>query len=219
MPAFHTVFYICLNKPPLKRSLHLLLVSFVCFTAFFASCGKQTETIVEKQAVTVHDTVAVHDTVTIPSLISDTVTTFLVVRHAEKETTGSDPSLTTEGYARADELKRILQNVAINKIYSTPYNRTRQTASPLATAKSLGITDYSATVSYPQFINQLVNENKNKTAVVVGHSNTVPDILKAFNSSFNIVIADSQYDNLFLVSAREGHAAQITHLKFGKSTP
>jgi hypothetical protein len=54
---------------------------------------------------------------------------------------------------------------------------------------------------------------------VAGHSNTVPDILKAFNSSFSVQITDMQYDNLFVVSIPANHEARILQLKYGKATP
>ena len=64
------------------------------------------------------------------------VTTFLLVRHAEKET-GDNPSLTTAGAARAEELARVAADLGIDAIYSTRYKRTRETAGP--TAKATGI--------------------------------------------------------------------------------
>jgi 2,3-bisphosphoglycerate-dependent phosphoglycerate mutase len=199
----------------MRKFLYLL---FTGLTIFLCNCKKKTAAKV--QTVTVRDTVYIHDTTTIPALISDTTTTFIIMRHAEKESTGTDPNLTSDGILRADELKRILNNISIKTIYSTPFNRTRQTVQPLATSKSLSITEYATSTPYAQLVSDIRAANKGKVVVIVGHSNTVPDILKEIsNNSFNITISDSQYDNLFIVSLPEKLSPTITQLKYGKETP
>ncbi|GAI92910.1 unnamed protein product, partial [marine sediment metagenome] len=53
------------------------------------------------------------------------ITTIFLVRHAEKaQDSTSDPPLTSEGKARAQELAYILKHVPLVAIYSTPYIRT-----------------------------------------------------------------------------------------------
>ncbi|CAG0939705.1 partial 2,3-bisphosphoglycerate-dependent phosphoglycerate mutase, partial [Candidatus Brocadiaceae bacterium] len=123
------------NKIILMHKLALLL--FLALSTFFCNCKK--ETAAQVQTITDTVFVEVRDTVTIPSLISDTTTTFIIIRHAEKESTGSDPNLTVDGISRAEELKRILGNISINAVYSTTYNRTKQTVAPLATAKGITV--------------------------------------------------------------------------------
>ncbi|WP_276134525.1 SixA phosphatase family protein [Polluticoccus soli] len=184
----------------------------------FCDCKKETKA----QIVTVRDTVyvEVRDTTVIPALISDTTTTLIVLRHAEKETTGADPNLNSDGLLRAEELKRLLDNLSISAIYSTPFNRTRQTVQPLATAKGLSITEYPTTKSYTDLESEILSAYRGKIVVVVGHSNTVPDMVKELsNNSFNVIIEDSQYDNLFVVSMPEKLKPTVTPLKYGKETP
>lgn len=189
-------------------------------TLFFCNCKKDTgakaQTVVERDTVYVE----VHDTTVIPALISDTVTTLIILRHAEKESTGVDPNLDSDGQARVEELKRILMNVPVSNIYSTPYKRTRQTVQPLATAKGLTVAEYSTNLSYAQVLEQVLTANRGKVVVIVGHSNTVPGILKeASKNSFNITINESQYDNLFIVSMPDKMTPIVKHLKYGKETP
>lgn len=198
------------------RKLLFLLIAGM--SMLFCDCKKETKA----QVVTVRDTiyVEVRDTTVIPALISDTTTTFIVLRHAEKETIGADPNLNSDGQLRAEELKRLLANVPVSAIYSTPFNRTRQTVQPLATAKGLSIVEYATDKPYASLKSEILSSHRGKTVVVVGHSNTVPDMLKELsNNSFNVTITDGQYDNLFIVNMPEKLKPTVTPLKYGKETP
>ncbi len=200
------------------QKITFLLLATV--SLFFCNCKK--ETITKTETITRHDTVyvQVHDTTTIPSFISDTTTTFIIVRHAEKEAAGTDPNLTADGQLRANELRRVLANIPVTAIYSTPYNRTRQTVQPLAMAKSITITDYPTSKPYAQLVSEIKAANRGKVVVIVGHSNTVPDILKTIsNNTFVITISDTQYDNLFIAALPDNLSATINHLKYGVETP
>ena len=121
---------------------------------------------------------------------------------------------------RAEELKRILSNVPVQAVYSTSFNRTRQTVEPLATAKGLTITEYATATPYAQLVNGILSANRGKVVLIVGHSNTVPEILKELSgNAFNVTIAESQYDNLFIVSLPDKLSAKVVHMKYGKETP
>jgi hypothetical protein len=54
--------------------------------------------------------------------------------------------------------------------------------------------------------------------VVAGHSNTVPDILKALGCSAGITIADAEFDRLFAVVG-VGPGARLVALRYGEPTP
>lgn len=147
-------------------------------------------------------------------------TTFIVLRHAEKADNSKDTNLSAEGLTRADELKKTLSSVDVNAVYSTPYNRTKQTVTPLATAKGITITEYPANKPYEEFVNELLAAHYGKTVVIVGHSNTVPEILKALTkNTFTVTIGENQFDNLFVVSINEGKTPEVVPMKYGKSTP
>jgi 2,3-bisphosphoglycerate-dependent phosphoglycerate mutase len=197
----------------------LIFVLLAVLPMIFCNCKKSPATV---QTIIQKDTVYVkqHDTTVIPALISDTTTTFIIVRHAEKEGTGTDPGLTSDGVARAEELRRILANVSVSAIYSTPFIRTRQTVQPLASDRGITISEYPADKPYAQLVSEIRAARRGKVTVIVGHSNTVPDILKELsNNSFNVTITDSQYDNLFIVSMPDKLKPTITHMKYGKNTP
>lgn len=198
------------------RKLLFLLPVGICM--LLCNCKKETKV----QTITERDTVyvEVHDTTTIPALISDTTTTLIIMRHAEKESTGTDPNLDSDGQARAEELKRILSNIAVKSIYSTPYNRTRQTVEPLAVAKGITVTEYETSKPYAQLISEITAANRGKVAVIAGHSNTVPELLKALsNNTYNVTIGEEQYDNLYIVNLPDSLSPSVMHLKYGKHTP
>jgi broad specificity phosphatase PhoE len=147
------------------------------------------------------------------------LTTVIVVRHAEKADNSVDPLLSSDGEARAQELTRILSDVEINSIYTTPLNRTRLTAKAVAESKGMSTKDYATTLSASQLASRIQSENAGKVALVVGHSNTVPELLKALsNNAFSIQIAESQFDNLFIATLHPD-APRVLHLKYGKPTP
>jgi broad specificity phosphatase PhoE len=129
--------------------------------------------------------------------ISQAQSTVFIVRHAEKAISGGDdPELSEAGRARADALATALKDSGITAIYATEFKRTQNTAAPLA--KLLGIK--VATHSSKEML-ALASElrRQNANALVVGHSNTIPELIRAFGIDSPIKIADNDYDNLFLI--------------------
>ena len=130
---------------------HILFLAFICTIFITYSCEKDPEIITE--TVTVTDTLVVTqvdtvfiptvDTFTIIELMPDTATTFILLRHAETTGAGSDPNLSATGMVRADELAHIMGSISLDAIYSTNFNRTMQTASPVAADQGLSIQTYS----------------------------------------------------------------------------
>lgn len=131
--------------------------------------------------------------------------TIFLVRHAERADSGTmagttmatDPDLSEAGRARAESLAMMLKGAGIKAIYTTEYQRTRQTAAPLA--KALGI---EVTVVPSRDMKGLVEKLKAAASpvLVVGHSNTVGETIAALGISEPVKIGDADYDNLFIVS-------------------
>jgi 2,3-bisphosphoglycerate-dependent phosphoglycerate mutase len=142
------------------------------------------------------------------------LTTFIVVRHAEKSNeSSSDPSLAPAGTERANKLAALLKEVGVSAIYSTNYKRTKNTVDPLATAKSIAIQDYKSLKEAE--LDELIKKYSGGTVVIAGHSNTVPGIV-------NLLIGKEQYKNLddsnygalFIVSLAERGKASVTLLTY-----
>jgi phosphohistidine phosphatase SixA len=141
--------------------------------------------------------------VAVPMTASAQQTVFLV-RHAERADTaagekpmkGADPDLSEAGRTRAASLARALEDAKVTAIFATEFKRTQQTAAPLA--KALGI---EVTVVPADHTADLVKRIKGAkgNVLVVGHSDSVPEIIKALGVAAPVTIADSEFDNLFLV--------------------
>lgn len=131
----------------------------------------------------------------------------IVVRHAERAdggagtaaamTSGNDPELSEAGKARAQKLAAMLGDAGVVAIYTTQFRRTKDTAAPLAakigvTSEALGSGDVSALV-------EKIKSHKTGAVLVVGHSNTVPQIVKALGGSA-VTVGDNEYDSLFFVA-------------------
>lgn len=130
--------------------------------------------------------------------------TIFLIRHAERADTApgvsptmaADPDLSEAGRARAESLATALKDAKITAIYATKYKRTQQTAAPLA--KALGLTVAIVAADAAAVAKQLPGEKGN--VLVVGHSNTVPDIIKALGVTAPVTIGDDEFDNLFVVT-------------------
>jgi 2,3-bisphosphoglycerate-dependent phosphoglycerate mutase len=122
--------------------------------------------------------------------------TIFIVRHAEKADATKDPDLSEAGRARAEALAKTLRDANITAIYATEFKRTQQTAAPLA--KILGIT---VTILPAKDNAALIAKLRASTgnALVVGHGDTIPDLIKALGISDPINIGENDYDNLFAV--------------------
>ena len=134
-------------------------------------------------------------------------TTYFVVRHAEKEanTMASDVALSDAGKQRAEALKQLLKDKKIGTVYSTNYIRTKTTAQPLADAVGVTIQVYDPRDT--TFIHRIVNAgNKDKEGnmLIVGHSNTVDDIVNALMGRKAVPgdLPETQYGDLFVVKKR-----------------
>lgn len=154
----------------------------------------------------------------VPSL-ADPITTVILVRHAEKASQDEDPPLSDAGSARARELARVLAVTPIDAIYTTQYARTRQTAAPLAEASGIEARTFPAAKGYAAAMAAHIrSRHEGETVVVVGHSNSTPDVARALGATNVPKIEESQFDYLFVVTLA-GDDQQLTILRYGLRTP
>jgi hypothetical protein len=130
---------------------------------------------------------------------------WFVTRHLQKAE-GADPALTPQGRACAVRLAERLAGESIGAIYVSSTRRARETAAPLA--ERLGETplEYDPRDT-PALVARLRQEGGR--VLVVGHSNTVPDIVAGLGGARPAAIADDRYGDLWLVSADGGATSQL----------
>ena len=144
-----------------------------------------------------------------------TITTFILVRHAEKLNDGTnDPDLKPEGFERANRLAEILKEIKIDAIYSTNFKRTKNTVLPFASAKGLEIRSYEALKS--EEIEQMLKKHNGRTILVSGHSNTTPWVANLLTGTEKYKdFDDGDYGNILIVSVVEkGKLAQVTCIRY-----
>ncbi len=140
-------------------------------------------------------------------------TTFVIVRHAEKEADGTrDPDLTDAGRDRARRLADMLASMDVAGVYATPFKRTQRTGEPTADRFGLGGVGSYDPRSGPDELERLAAAHAGRVIVVVGHSNTVPDLVRALGADPGVrEIDESEYDRLYLVTTVQG-GSPVCHL-------
>jgi 2,3-bisphosphoglycerate-dependent phosphoglycerate mutase len=142
-------------------------------------------------------------------------TTVFLVRHAEYDlNTGH---LTLDGEQRANELAEVLTKVDMDVIYATQYDRTQETAQPVAYAKNLQSVIYDTT-DLDSFVDQVKQDHAGEVVLIVGHSNTVPlTIDKLVGVSVGYSINSDEFHKIFIVTILESSEWWVTNLKYGET--
>ncbi len=143
-----------------------------------------------------------------PCLAHDNFTLYLV-RHAEKQSESKNPALTYCGRERAKQLATLLSNANIKSIYSTSYQRTMSTAAPLSKKKLIAIKNYNPR-ELEQFALHLKPRKEN--ALIVGHSNTTPQLTQLLSQQAVVAIGEQEYQKLYQLQFIDGKS-QLTQLK------
>ena len=143
-------------------------------------------------------------------------TTVLLVRHAEKESLSGDSPLSDEGQVRAQALAHVAGDSGIAAIYATEYLRTQQTAQPLAGGLDLPVQQVKVD-NMAGLVDQILSNHAGQIVLVVGHSDTVPAIIKELGGGSTPPITQDEYDNLYLVTIYAPDKATVVHLNYGQS--
>ncbi len=128
-----------------------------------------------------------------------------VVRHAEKDTSDpkdKDPDLSPIGKERAEALAKYLKGEQLDSIFSTNYKRTKLTGYPAADKTGLPIKTYDAGAQ-KAFAEGLIKNAQGKKLLIIGHSNTVQEILVAFGATKPVKdLTDDDYDYIFMLTIK-----------------
>lgn len=146
---------------------------------------------------------------------SSTVTTIVLVRHAERLNNTDTTPLSPAGFQRARALRHALDSAGIQAIFVSDKLRARQTADSLRIAHSL------PQIQIPKdSITQLVDSLRGRSGqrlLVVGHSDTVPQIIAAYGLA-PPVIQETEFDKLFILTVRQ-RATRLLPLQYGAPSP
>ena len=146
------------------------------------------------------------------SLGQNTITQYYFIRHAEKADSSKNPDLSEKGLERAQEWRALFSEIKFDAVYSTDFNRTLQTIQPIIADNNQLLKIYN-----PKMIDieAFKKETHGKTILIVGHSNTIPNMVNQIikeNKYTNI--EENQFGNLYIVTLFENQiVSQLLHLK------
>ena len=148
-------------------------------------------------------------------IITDEITTFVLVRHAEKADDTHDPDLSSDGYERADLLAKMMEKIEFDAVYSTSFIRTTETARAVAEHNQLEIKEYDS--EDPEIVAvEWEEKHRGESILVAGHSNTVPIFANALlqREHFTELFDDSDYGNILMVTITSDNVRHILHIRF-----
>lgn len=137
----------------------------------------------------------------------------VVVRHAEKADQSNDPVLSAPGTARAEALAKVLATLEVKAVYVTQYQRTALTAAPLLKAAGLTAIQVHSDAT-AELVERMKKEHPGDVVLTVGHSNSVPRILKLLGAAETVTLGDNDYDNLFIVVPAASGPPTLLRLKY-----
>jgi phosphohistidine phosphatase SixA len=134
----------------------------------------------------------------------------ILVRHAERQSSGTDPALTAAGKRRAALLATMFGGSGVTAIFTSAAARTKQTAAPLAAR--VGVPprqiDDSITAAKTQIL------AGGACVVVVGHSDTVPELIEALGGPADLVIGEREFDRMFVLTVKPPAAASLLQFHY-----
>ncbi len=138
------------------------------------------------------------------------VTTYYLIRHAEKnraDKNNKDPFLTIKGVERAKHWAEVFSTANINMVYTTNYNRTKETAQPTANKNGLKLYIYDPSNMYDE---DFKFNTKGKNVLIVGHSNTTNTFAnKILGENKYSEIDDGNNSNLYIVTVSKKGATSV----------
>ena len=142
----------------------------------------------------------------------------ILVRHAERADGGAgastgmsnapaDPALSAAGEERAARLATMLADARIKAIFASEFRRTRDTGAPLAAKLKIPVQSVSAKDT-AGLVARLKKEHASDVVLVIGHSNTIPDVIKALGGPA-VTMADDEYSAIYVLVPATGAVTLI----------
>lgn len=135
-----------------------------------------------------------------------------VIRHAEKELTGEDPSISDDGRARAAAWAEMLQHVDLDVVFTSDAKRTQETGTIIANILKLP-THAVDRADTSGLADVLSFDHEEDTVLVVGHAETIPGIIESLGAFNDIDISQTDFANLFIVLQPGGDDPRLIRMR------
>lgn len=150
----------------------------------------------------------------VPILAQNELSTFILVRHAEKVDNSVDPDISQEGVERASRLAALLKETKFTHVFASDFKRTRQTAKPVTDQNQLTTKTYDSK-KIEQLAKDLQRLPGGSTVLVVGHSNTTPQLANLLlRKSTYKAFEETDYGNIIIVTTGKKQSAHSLLLRF-----
>jgi len=140
----------------------------------------------------------------------------ILVRHAELQAGAmaapKNVPLSPAGKERAQRLAALLKDAGVGAIYVTDFTRTNETAQPLSQELDRPLTVISKG-DQQDLAARLQKNHGGQVVLVVGHTDTLPDLLKGLGHP-GVKIEAQDYGNIFVVTPRAGAAPALLRLRY-----
>ena len=151
--------------------------------------------------------------------VTPVVSTYYLIRHAEKDLSdpeNKDPELNQRGLGRAMHWAEIFQDIPLEAIYSTDYARTTMTAARVSVKQDITVTYYDPDMLV---IETFKAENLGNNVLIVGHSNTTPEMVNRLIGEDRFFgLDDTDNGSLFIVTI-VGSESSVVRLHFNCNCP
>jgi broad specificity phosphatase PhoE len=144
----------------------------------------------------------------------------VLLRHAEKQVGAiSDAPLSPLGEVRAARLAQMFSDNEpygrIGAIYVTNTRRTQQTSAALSQRLGLDAIVVDAKTDSTDLARRVLRENRGGRALIVGHSNTVPEIVAALAGVRNVPpMGEEEFDTLYVVTVPTIGKVSVLRMKY-----
>jgi hypothetical protein len=152
----------------------------------------------------------------IPGFSDPKTIVMYAVRHCEKtDNNALDSSLSAEGKARAEKLGKVFDDARINRICSTAFKSSRETAEFLRYYAG----DPPEEIFYPDsqndWIENLLTEGGGKQYVYIGLRSSIPQLLNRLQPQSDFKnIPENEFNHLYVISTRGFGDTQIMDLQY-----
>lgn len=141
----------------------------------------------------------------------------ILIRHAELDNApgvhAKKIGLSDAGQARAQRLASMLEAAGVSAVYATDFARTQDTGAPAARLVGREVTVVSKGDA-ADFVGRLRRDHAGQVVLVVGHTDTLPGIIKAFGYEKDVKIESTDYGNVFVLAPRAGAAPSLVRLRY-----